>query len=362
MAYCMLGIFSINMPLLYGEGSKAFIRLQEEIIRTSNDHTIFCWTWTDLVPREWASLLAPCPQAFKYSNKFVSNDHVIEDIKLTYKMTNAGLSINLPIVQSWRYYLGILNAQYEKSNPADEYDHLVCVPLDGLLTENREMRRGKFPPGPVPIPFRWKLCQLHVYISSNPRPNPQKGAEFMSWPTLFGRKRHSFLLVFGNTEKLVDDEIRGRDWNRSELSPGNRVCLLETKRPLLEVFPSGVFDEERSLVTLDHTSLPQGFLIRIGMSYPRCFFFIGIGTRSHKSDPLPQELYRVYKIVPRLHVKEVSSFEDLLAREIDSMKLKDETCEESSRYGLQIKMREEAVTETDSICLIYIVCEETKAG
>ena len=31
-AYSMLGIFDLNMPLLYGEGDKAFRRLQEEII------------------------------------------------------------------------------------------------------------------------------------------------------------------------------------------------------------------------------------------------------------------------------------------------------------------------------------------
>lgn len=58
MAYCMLGIFDINMPLLYGEGSKAFLRLQEEIIKVSNDHTIFCWTWTSSVPNEWVSRLS----------------------------------------------------------------------------------------------------------------------------------------------------------------------------------------------------------------------------------------------------------------------------------------------------------------
>jgi len=28
LAYCLLGIFGVNMPLLYGEGSKAFLRLQ----------------------------------------------------------------------------------------------------------------------------------------------------------------------------------------------------------------------------------------------------------------------------------------------------------------------------------------------
>ncbi|EEU34062.1 uncharacterized protein NECHADRAFT_28132, partial [Fusarium vanettenii 77-13-4] len=43
IAYCLLGIFGINMPLLYGEGSRAFIRLQEEIARSTNDLTLFAW-------------------------------------------------------------------------------------------------------------------------------------------------------------------------------------------------------------------------------------------------------------------------------------------------------------------------------
>lgn len=41
VAYSLLGIFDVNMPLLYGEGQKAFRRLQEEIIRQPYDHTIF---------------------------------------------------------------------------------------------------------------------------------------------------------------------------------------------------------------------------------------------------------------------------------------------------------------------------------
>jgi hypothetical protein len=28
LAYCLLGIFGVNMPLLYGEGERAFLRLQ----------------------------------------------------------------------------------------------------------------------------------------------------------------------------------------------------------------------------------------------------------------------------------------------------------------------------------------------
>jgi hypothetical protein len=42
-AYCLLGLFQINMPLLYGEGARAFHRLQEEIMKMSTDMSIFMW-------------------------------------------------------------------------------------------------------------------------------------------------------------------------------------------------------------------------------------------------------------------------------------------------------------------------------
>lgn len=43
MAYCLLGLFDVNIPLIYGEGEKAFRRLQEEIMKNSNDQTLFAW-------------------------------------------------------------------------------------------------------------------------------------------------------------------------------------------------------------------------------------------------------------------------------------------------------------------------------
>jgi len=42
-AYSLLGIFGVNMPLLYGEGEKAFRRLQEEIMKISHDQSLFAW-------------------------------------------------------------------------------------------------------------------------------------------------------------------------------------------------------------------------------------------------------------------------------------------------------------------------------
>ncbi|KAI6011629.1 heterokaryon incompatibility protein-domain-containing protein, partial [Pisolithus marmoratus] len=42
-AYSLMGLLNVNMPMLYGEGRRAFLRLQLEIIRKSNDQTIFAW-------------------------------------------------------------------------------------------------------------------------------------------------------------------------------------------------------------------------------------------------------------------------------------------------------------------------------
>ena len=38
-----MGLLDVNMPMLDGEGKKAFHRLQLEIIRSSNDPSIFAW-------------------------------------------------------------------------------------------------------------------------------------------------------------------------------------------------------------------------------------------------------------------------------------------------------------------------------
>ncbi|KAH9849559.1 heterokaryon incompatibility protein-domain-containing protein [Lenzites betulinus] len=42
-AYCLLGLFDVHMPAIYGEGKNAFLRLQDEIIKTIPDQSIFAW-------------------------------------------------------------------------------------------------------------------------------------------------------------------------------------------------------------------------------------------------------------------------------------------------------------------------------
>ncbi|KAI8951667.1 heterokaryon incompatibility protein-domain-containing protein [Xylaria longipes] len=81
LAYCLLGMFGITMPVIYGEGSQAFIRLQKEIVRHINDDSILAWNFSKVsstikVPMEALSegALASSPSSFVDSIHIVPSD------------------------------------------------------------------------------------------------------------------------------------------------------------------------------------------------------------------------------------------------------------------------------------------------
>ncbi|KAI5997083.1 heterokaryon incompatibility protein-domain-containing protein [Pisolithus albus] len=63
-AYSLMGLLNVNMPMLYGEGKKAFIRLQQEIIRNSSDQSIFAWKPTNET-LQTCGILADDPNLFR---------------------------------------------------------------------------------------------------------------------------------------------------------------------------------------------------------------------------------------------------------------------------------------------------------
>ncbi|KAE9979256.1 hypothetical protein EG327_007074 [Venturia inaequalis] len=105
MAYCLLGIFNVHMPLLYGEGHGAFQRLQEEIIKSSSDETIFAWHegLDSKYPRSRSSsvgILASSPRNFADS-KNVEISMIREgrtEIVTPYMITNRGLQMELQLM------------------------------------------------------------------------------------------------------------------------------------------------------------------------------------------------------------------------------------------------------------------------
>ncbi|KAK6833308.1 Vegetative incompatibility protein HET-E-1 [Apiospora arundinis] len=96
MAYCLLGIFDINMPMLYGQGHKAFLKLQEEIIRVSDDHSILAWDKTDSNLEPTAGL-ANSPAAFKACGDVTRCENLKQS---AYTITNLGISMQLQLIRT----------------------------------------------------------------------------------------------------------------------------------------------------------------------------------------------------------------------------------------------------------------------
>jgi hypothetical protein len=94
-AYCLLGLLGINMPLIYGEGKMAFIRLQEQIIKRSSDSSIFAWT----MPYNGGfTVLAKSPRYFNDSGNITKPQGTVQELP-TYALTNKGLQIEARATQ-----------------------------------------------------------------------------------------------------------------------------------------------------------------------------------------------------------------------------------------------------------------------
>ncbi|KAL4065645.1 heterokaryon incompatibility protein-domain-containing protein [Scleroderma yunnanense] len=80
-AYSLLGLLDVNMPMLYGEGKKAFQRIQLEVIRISNDQSIFAWRRSE--NERSGSILADDPSFFEGCNmmKLMDRNQFIQVLK-----------------------------------------------------------------------------------------------------------------------------------------------------------------------------------------------------------------------------------------------------------------------------------------
>jgi len=134
MAYCLMGLFGVHMPMLYGEGERAFGRLQEEIMKTSDDHTLFAWTEQGDEHR-WITrgVLADSPAEFINSDDIIQSKPILESTP--YSMTNKGLRIELPLFKiNDRVHFAILNFKRLSS----EGDDLLRILLERLLSDKGE--------------------------------------------------------------------------------------------------------------------------------------------------------------------------------------------------------------------------------
>ncbi|GAW15015.1 hypothetical protein ANO14919_044230 [Xylariales sp. No.14919] len=190
IAYCLLGLFNVNMPLLYGEGAMAFVRLQEEIMKVSDDHSIFAWTWiAELTGRMSTETFAARRGllSLEYKPNFPGNrvkallcNRMRRDVRRPtllapdpvcffdastvprlkpsgstgiFTMTNAGLSISLPILRHAGESLSFAIIHEEKDSINDTRT-AILIPLTPHYEHQDRWTRTCFPVAPVTAVFR----------------------------------------------------------------------------------------------------------------------------------------------------------------------------------------------------------------
>ncbi|KAM3432243.1 hypothetical protein MY4824_006677 [Beauveria thailandica] len=140
-AYSLLGLFGVNMPMLYGEGgARAFRRLQEEIMKASDDQSLFAWSAGVDEEQGPTGLLARSPADFAGCADLVEPHQRWN--RQPYSMTNRGLSLEMPMVP-WgpETFLAALDCEN-----ATQQDSRVGIYLR-MLSEPGQYARVRFSDG-----------------------------------------------------------------------------------------------------------------------------------------------------------------------------------------------------------------------
>ncbi|KAN0095216.1 hypothetical protein V8E51_015927 [Hyaloscypha variabilis] len=142
IAYCLMGLFGIHMPLLYGEGERAFIRLQEEILKQSSDQSLFAW---DPIGKELdasSPALSLCGIFAQSPICFADTGHIrpLPEFWATEStLTNRGIRLRMPfkydksndsflaILCCTSYGFDVALEFYSPSHSLGDLDHLVRI-------------------------------------------------------------------------------------------------------------------------------------------------------------------------------------------------------------------------------------------
>lgn len=184
-AYSLLGLFGVNMPLLYGEGSKAFSRLQQEILNQLEDRSLLCWGFSLPLVDDRGGLFAPSPDNFLGCEKVTSRSRIfgvrgiledqnIRQSRFPSHMTNRGLQTQMVFCRGESYRGKAVNIALLDCDLLGDYFLALPVGLrdEGLPEEGDQVwRMGGAPPVAVSYDaFRRELRGdlLTVFLTTEP--------------------------------------------------------------------------------------------------------------------------------------------------------------------------------------------------
>ncbi|RYP64941.1 hypothetical protein DL770_009096 [Monosporascus sp. CRB-9-2] len=136
IAYCLLGIFDVAVPMIYGEGDKAFGRLQEEIMKKTRDDSILAWGLSSAESTPSKSIdvlsggtLATAPSGFANCGRIIRRKGDATLIN-TIEISGGRLRVHLSLhTTSTGEIYGLLNC-----GPEDNKETVVGIPLDKAIS------------------------------------------------------------------------------------------------------------------------------------------------------------------------------------------------------------------------------------
>ncbi|KAI3319123.1 heterokaryon incompatibility protein-domain-containing protein [Xylariaceae sp. AK1471] len=133
IAYCLLGIFDVAMPLLYGEGLKAFRRLQEEIVHQSNDQTFLAWQYRKREGSRKDTIFAAHPACFSDGHRFRAVPSLLSEFTTTVRSGGVELEVYLAPCTVQPLFGHCQNVWLAVLNCSEVKDDFCCVSI--LLEE-----------------------------------------------------------------------------------------------------------------------------------------------------------------------------------------------------------------------------------
>lgn len=166
-AYCLLGIFDVNMPLLYGEGSKAFTRLQEEIMKVYDDQSLFAWGLSETpskisYDRIWhhvhpppelelqrdtrlLGIFAESPKDFASSGAIKILPDIRQENRSIPVAYNRGVNIHLPLLFSRKMSLKLRNSGIREFSHICFYEESLVLAILDCTIESDNVHRLALP-------------------------------------------------------------------------------------------------------------------------------------------------------------------------------------------------------------------------
>lgn len=298
-AYALLGILDVNLSVIYGEGERAFRRLQEEVLRAHYDQSIFVYNVGSIplsseATGDWLGLLAKAPSDFRGSGNVVAFPY---SGRSSCRLTGMEVNFELPVLRRTEHETQVaLDCGFE--NDSTRVAVLNVQKYSGV-TNTFCCRSGRPKVETIDIFEIPEQC-IYTSVSVVLHASRLDTAPSQDCSILICRSR-SRLLSFSGVPSSAAEwscEAEKFDFRKSFSSTESSPCQLRIYQGEELVALASItwhqFPDGRPMVALDGLQVPLP-LVRVTRDTPGFAFSMWVGAGAakwHKWDIISANIYR----------------------------------------------------------------------